>query len=114
MLVLEPDDEVRELLRRVLVRLGHEALAPATVPTGKLPDLNAVFLEPAWRPALELAQALKAKNARLPVVFESIELGSGREADLNPVRYLVKPFALADLEEAIAAALRSTHGEKTR
>jgi DNA-binding response OmpR family regulator len=107
-LVLEPDPEIRELLRRAVVRLGHEALAPAYIPTGTLPALEAVVLEPAWAPALELVKALRAKDAGLALVFASLELTSAESAALRPVRYLVKPFGLRELEEAINAALPPT------
>jgi hypothetical protein len=60
-LTLEPDAEVRKLLRQVVVRLGHEALGPGHVPTRAPGSLDAVFLEPTWAPALELARGLRKR-----------------------------------------------------
>jgi hypothetical protein len=42
---------------------------PAHIPAA----LDAVVLEPAWAPALELARRLLEGDPKLPVVFESIE-----------------------------------------
>jgi two-component SAPR family response regulator len=104
-LILEPDAEVRALVGRVVARLGHEPLAPASLPFPALDSLDAVVLEPAWAPALELARRLREHDPRLPLVLESIEATSDARAGLRPVRYLVKPFRLGELEEAIIAAL---------
>jgi hypothetical protein len=102
-LILEPDAEVRELIRRVVSRLGHEPLAPARMPAHIPAALDAVVLEPAWAPALELARRLLEGDPKLPVVFESIEPWIPEFDSLRPLRYLVKPFGLRELEEAIQA-----------
>jgi DNA-binding response OmpR family regulator len=102
-LILEPDAEVRELIRRVVSRLGHEPLAPARMPAHIPAALDAVVLEPAWEPALELARRLREGDPKLPVVFESIEPWTPEFESLRPLRYLVKPFGLRELEEAIQA-----------
>jgi CheY-like chemotaxis protein len=104
-LILEPDPEVRELIRRVVSRLGHEPLAPTRLPVRGLAAVDAVFLEPAWAPVLELARGLRERNPELPVVFESIEPVSPARAALRPVHYLVTPFGLRELEQAIEAVL---------
>ena len=102
-LILEPDAEVRELIRRVVSRLGHEPLAPASLPAHVPTALDAVVLEPAWAPALELARRLREGDPKLPVVFESIEPWTPEFESLRPLRYLVKPFGLREFEEAIQA-----------
>jgi CheY-like chemotaxis protein len=104
-LILEPDAEVRELIRHVVARLGHEPVAPATLPVSGLAPLDALVLEPAWAPALELARGLRASNPELPIALTTIETASPARASLRPVRYLLKPFTLGELEKAIEAAL---------
>jgi DNA-binding response OmpR family regulator len=104
-LVLEPDEEIRDLVRRVLVRLGHEALAPAELPAGRLPTLDAVILEPAWAPALAFALKLHTQKPKLPFLFASLELPGVETIEIRPRRRLVKPFSLGDLEAAIRAVL---------
>ena len=106
-LILEPDAEVRELIRRVVLRLGHEPLAPERLPVRRLGTLDAVFLEPAWAPGLELARKLHERDRRLPIVFESLEPRGTVREDPRPLRYLQKPFGLRELEQAIEAALAS-------
>jgi CheY-like chemotaxis protein len=106
-LILEPDPEVRELISRVVSRLGHEPLAPARLPARVPSGVDAVFLEPAWAPALELAGRLRERNPKLPVVFESIDPASPGLPSLTPVRHLLKPFGLRVLEQAIEAVLPS-------
>jgi DNA-binding response OmpR family regulator len=102
-LILEPDPEIRELLRRVVTRLGHDALAPAAVPARVPGGLRAIVLEPYWVPALELARTLRKRDRELPLVFESLEPTSPASGELRPLRYLVKPFGLRELEESIEA-----------
>jgi two-component SAPR family response regulator len=67
--------------------------------------IDAVFLEPAWAPGLELARKLHERNPKLPMVFESVEPGAPVPDNLQPLRYLLKPFGLRELEQAIEAAL---------
>jgi hypothetical protein len=105
--VLEPNEEVRELLRRVLVRLGHEAVAPGEVPSRPIADVDAVILEPTWAPALEFVKVLRARDGNLPLIFASLDPWAVDTADLRPVRRLLKPFGLGDLEGAIRWMLPS-------
>ena len=55
-LILEPNAEIRELLRRVVSQRGHEALVPEEVPRRAFGDVDAVVLEPEWAPALALVR----------------------------------------------------------
>jgi CheY-like chemotaxis protein len=105
-LICEPHAEVRELLGHVVVRLGHEpvhGLPPA--PHGD--EVDAVLLEPAHAPSREAVAALCLSRPGLPVVCTSIHPPGGDEDDLEPFAYLLKPFALEDLENAIERALAS-------
>jgi CheY-like chemotaxis protein len=103
-LVYEPHAEVRALLGHVVERLGHEAVYP----NGHgLPDeeVDALLLEPADPDALAAAESLRARNAGLPIVCASIDPDSERAARLTPVAYLLKPFGLTELEQALSTAL---------
>jgi hypothetical protein len=62
-LILEPNTDLRELISRVVSRLGHEPIAPATLPVSELAPLDALLLEPTWVPALELARGLRESDS---------------------------------------------------
>ncbi|MEO8289978.1 MAG: hypothetical protein ABI649_03165 [Gaiellaceae bacterium] len=102
-LICEPHPEVRELLRHAIARLGHEPVLD-TVP---LQDVEAIVLEPADPASMERAQAFRAFGHDVPLVCASIEPPNGGTRSLAPVAFLVKPFALPDLESAIEQALSS-------
>ena len=104
-LICEPHPDVRELLRRVVVRLGHEPVLDDT----DLGPVDAILLEPAHAPSMERAQAFRAANGETPIVCASIELPDAGSRRLGPAAYLVKPFALPDLEHALRGVLNGKH-----
>jgi CheY-like chemotaxis protein len=108
-LVCEPHAEVRELLGHVVERLGHEAVYPARGLGRALPDgdVDVILLEPADPAALSAAERVRGCRGELPVVCASIHPDLGQAARLRPFAYLLKPFGLADLERALAAAVES-------
>jgi hypothetical protein len=110
-LICEPHPEVRELLSRIVVRLGHEPV----LEDAELAPVDAILLEPSHGPSVERAQAFRAVNGDTPIVCASIELPDAGSRRLAPIAYLVKPFALPDLQHAIARALsngKSSHQAK--
>lgn len=109
MLICEPHPEVRELLSRIVVRLGHEPV----VEDAELAPVDAILLEPSHAPSVERAQAFRAVNGDTPIVCASIELPDAGSRRLAPVAYLVKPFALPDLQHAISRALSNGSGNHT-
>jgi CheY-like chemotaxis protein len=100
-LICEPDAEVRELLGRVVARLGHE---PVFERNG-LRDLSAIVLEPADVISVEVTQAARATDPELPIVCASIEPPTSGSRELTPVAHLLKPFSLPQLEDALQQAL---------
>jgi hypothetical protein len=102
-LIVEPHAEVRELLERVVGRLGHEAV-PAQAGGLDLSSVDACVLEPAASAGDEAAHALA--QAGIPTVCVSIWPPSAGLHELDPVAYLLKPFALDDLERALVDAVR--------
>ena len=107
-LICEPHPEVRELLRRIVVRLGHDPV----LEEADLAPVDAILLEPAHAPSVERAQAFRAANGETPVVCTSIELPDAGTQRLSPVAFLVKPFALPDLEHALTSALNGKHASQ--
>jgi CheY-like chemotaxis protein len=105
-LICEPHPEVRELLSRIVVRLGHEPV----LEDAELAPVDVILLEPSHAPSVERAQAFRAVNGNTPIVCASIELPDAGSRRLAPVAYLVKPFALPDLQHAISRALSNGKG----
>jgi CheY-like chemotaxis protein len=104
-LICEPHPEVRELLSRVVVRLGHEPL----LDDAELASVDAILVEPSHAPSVERAQAFRAVNGHTPIICASIDLPDAGSRQLDPTAYLVKPFALPDLEAALTRALNGKH-----
>ena len=102
-LILEPHPEVRDLLLRIVRRLGHE---PIVMPdaTVDLPVADVVLLEPADGNALSVARAVREAHGSA-VVCVSIYPPSEGALSLEPVSYLLKPFSLVELEDALVTAL---------
>ena len=107
-LICEPHPEVRELLRRIVVRLGHEPV----LEDASLERVDAILLEPAHAPSVERAQAFRAVDGETPVVCASIEFPDAGSRRLGSVAYLVKPFALPELERALTGALNGKHAAR--
>ena len=103
-LIIEPHAEVRELLARVVTRLGHEAVETVDGDRGAS-GIDAALVEPAARGSLELLRELYW--ARIPIVCVSIYPATADVLSLGPVEYLLKPFALTALERAVDAATTS-------
>jgi CheY-like chemotaxis protein len=99
-LVVEPHAEVRELLERVVRRLGHEPVRPSG--DDVLGEVDAAILEPAALGGHDVGRALR--KAGIPTVFVSIFPLSTELRELEPVAHVLKPFALAELERAVLAA----------
>jgi hypothetical protein len=89
--------------------MGHEPVFPTGRHNDALPDgaVDVVLLEPADPTALGAAEKLRRRNGALPVVCASIHPGSERAGGLGPVAYLLKPFALSELEQALCLAVES-------
>jgi two-component SAPR family response regulator len=106
-LICEPHPEVRELLSRIVVRLGHDPV----LDDADLAPVDVILLEPAHAPSVERAQAFRAVNSETPIVCASLEFPDAGSRRLGPIAYLVKPFALPDLEHAISRALANGNGK---
>ena len=104
-LIGEPSLEIHELLERVVSGLGLEAVPVDGRDASSLPKVDALLLEPGLPGGVELAQRLRERTPGLPIVCVSIYPASPEVIALEPVAYLVKPFALLALQAAIGEAV---------
>jgi CheY-like chemotaxis protein len=101
-LIVEPHPEVRELLARIVSRLGHD-------PVVHDPDANdgyevdIVLVEPVHWDGIEIARSAQRRTGAR-VVCVSISPPTEEALALSAV-HLLKPFSLADLERALLSAL---------
>lgn len=102
-LIVEPHADIRTLFEHVVRRAGHEPVLPEANGGGGPPDVDVAVIEPGDGHGLALARRLRALG--LPVVFASIFPADTETLELEPAAYFVKPFALSDLEQALAEAL---------
>jgi DNA-binding response OmpR family regulator len=101
-LIVEPHYDIRALLEIVVRRLGHQPVLSAA-PGNGLETVDAAIIDPGEGDGLPLARLLRRKG--VPVVFTSIFPAGPDTLDLTPTAYLVKPFALFSLEQALTAAI---------
>jgi len=106
-LICEPHPEVRTLLAHVAARLGHEPSFPEDGDGRQLDaaTVDVLVIEPADPRALSAAQILRLQRENMPIVCASIYPPSSHTRRLGPVAYIVKPFALGELEAALQAAV---------
>ena len=103
-LICEPHADVRSLLAFVVRRIGHEPVVSDGTREQVL-EVDAILLEPGSAGGVELAAWARERRPRLPLVCASIFPPSGEMDALRPDAYLVKPFPLYALEQALVAAL---------
>jgi hypothetical protein len=109
--ISEPDPEVRTILARAVSRLGHE---PVDADPTLGPDaIDLVIAEPADDRARGTAMLLAHGPGRIPVVCVSIHPRALTRLSFEPVAYLVKPFALSELQRAVAEAVAPAAASKS-
>jgi CheY-like chemotaxis protein len=104
-LIAEPSADVRALLERSIVRLGHEPVVHDRRVAVASDDADVLLLEPAFNGGLELALQLREQQPELPIVICSIFPPSPQLQQLDPVAHVLKPFQRDSLEDALAAAV---------
>jgi response regulator NasT len=113
--IADDEPDMRDYFRKILPRLGHEVVAAAA--TGRelveqcrayRPDLVITDIKMPQLDGIEAATQVY-QNTPLPLIlvsaYHDAELIARAEAD-HIMGYLVKPIKQADLEPAIALALR--------
>jgi len=101
-LIYEPHADISALLQLVVRRLGHTPV----LYTGGEVDVSAVdaaIVEPGEAAGMRIATRLASTG--VPVLFTSIFPPDDSTDSLRPAAYLVKPFPLYRLEEAIGEIL---------
>ncbi len=107
-LIIEPDEDIRRLYAAVVRGLGHEAAFFDGLPIAR-PD--AVLVEPADPESLAAALRLQQEHPGLPIVRASIHKPTCEEAqDQQAPTYLLKPFSLVELTDALQSALSQETG----
>ena len=108
-MICEPHGEVRALLGHVVTRLGFEPVYADARSGGALvdADVDVLVIEPADPSALSTARALRLRRRELPIICASIYPDSPGAERLQPLAYLMKPFALVELERALLAAVEN-------
>lgn len=102
-LIIEPHDDIRRLYAAVVRGLGHEAAFFDGIPTAKP---HVILVEPADPESFEAAQRLRHNYPSVPIVCASIYEPIHEQAQLlHPIAYLLKPFGLAELTNALLLAL---------
>lgn len=103
-LICEPQPDICALLSFVVGRLGHEvAIADGTCT--QLLGADALVFEPGDGQALALATWTRAHRPDVSLICTSIFPTWPEVEALEPDAYLVKPFPLHRLEEALMCAL---------
>jgi DNA-binding response OmpR family regulator len=103
-LVFEPQRDIRALIEIVVARLGYES-AVSEVPGDGSDDLDAAVIDVDGVDGLALGWRLRAVG--VPVVLTSIYPASTEMSNLSPAAYLIKPFSLHSLAEALSDAVGS-------
>ena len=102
-LVSEPHEDIRSLLALVVTRSGHDAVVLADGETLCDKAIDAAIVEPGAPGGLALVAQLAERGVVL--VFASIYPADDATLSFHPAAYLVKPFRLQTLEQALGEAL---------
>ena len=103
-LIAVPKGAVCEFLHVVLGIHGHRHLdyeAPGTLER----DLDAAIVDPSRPDCLDYARELRRTRPGLPIICVSAYRPSPEAEDLLPLCHLKMPFRIAQLENALKAAL---------
>jgi CheY-like chemotaxis protein len=102
-LIIEPDEAIRLLYAEVVRGLGHDTTFPWDE-TNAEPDV--VLAEPADPRSFETALRLRLARPDLAIVCASIHEPVPEQVQaLRPSAYLLKPFRLAELADALQLPL---------
>lgn len=108
-LISEPHDDVRQLLLRMVSRLGYEPVLMTVPAPEQLTSVDVLMVEPAAPVGAVMAQAASIAVPSLPLICASVSAPPSELTELGVEfdAFLVKPFTIQQLAEAIEQALRS-------
>lgn len=106
-LIIDSDSTVARLLVEVARRAGHEGIV-AGGPAGGISEREAdlLLVDPTAPGALELAAALRRRRPGFPIVTVGADPADPRCERFAPTARVARPFRIAELERALAEALR--------
>jgi CheY-like chemotaxis protein len=108
-LIIEPHEDVRRLYAAVVRGLGHEPVLFQKANVSPRPDV--LLVEPAHAESFEVALAMREQCPDLPIVCASIYEPTEKEVHLlRATSYLLKPFSLVQLTDALEAAFAQCDG----
>jgi CheY-like chemotaxis protein len=113
-LISESHRDVRRLLERMLVRLGHEPIRVRVPETEQLLSADVVIVEPSDPIGAVLSQAASIARPSLPLICASVTEPPAELTELG-VSFsacLIKPFTTKQLEAAIDQALHARQTPK--
>lgn len=106
-MISEPHESVRRMLERLVVRLGHEAVALDGRPTpATLRSADILMVEPAGG-GVSLARTARAANPSVAILCAGVAISPTELTQLAPnlAGVLTKPFTFERLGAAIQHAL---------
>jgi CheY-like chemotaxis protein len=108
-LISEPHEDVRQLLVRMVSRLGHEPVLMTVPAPEQLTSADILLVEPASPVSAVLAQAASIAVPALGLICASVSAPPAELTELGVEfdAFLVKPFTIDQLDGAIKQALRS-------
>lgn len=106
-LIVQPNDDIRELLAEHCRRMGVEPVLASGGRAASLRDVDAIVADPASPAGQRLLSAPELERRSIPIVFASIYPPAGRLTESPAVAYLVLPCPWERFERALAAALAS-------
>jgi CheY-like chemotaxis protein len=103
--ILEPEAKVRDLLVRVAERLGYEALEYDVSAPPEIVEGDVLVVEPSDPPSLAAAVDVHERVPNVEIVCVSVYSSLPEEVALEPRAFVVKPFRLEELEQALREAI---------
>ena len=124
-LIIEDDQSIRNVTKRILSAVGYEALTAESGAVGlqlwheRGADLVITDMRMADMDGLTIIVHLRAAAPRLPLIVMSGDSSPAFDAirdgpDLASVRFLAKPFLRTQLLEMVAEALADRHQPRSR
>jgi len=106
-MISEPHPRVRQMLERLVVRLGHEVVTVQDPPTpAQLRSADVFLVEPASR-GVSLARTARVANPSVAILCAGVALPPSELTQLQPnlAGFVTKPFKPEQLGAAIQHAL---------